>query len=541
MITHQLVTTHVPEAVAVELSPTDLHGLMQEGRAAHQLGEWDRAVELYEAAFQRAIHEGDATDIARLLRWLGQVWAERGEPDMAAELYDASLAVAEANRLQEDVVNVLSSRAALEQFGGEPDRAEELYKRARQLAGRLGNDRLAATVDQNMGILANMRGDISSALVNYTSALLCYRRIGDDRSATATLNNMGMAHLDLEDLEAAESCFDQAYELASDTRDVFTLASVQLNKAELFLRRQQYEHARQCCDDGFGIFTGMDSKLGLADAYKFYGVLYRETGKPHLADIHLGLAWNLAAEARDRLLQAEIKHELARGHLEENRSLDAIRCLNEAHALYHEVQARREMLDIERQVDELEDSYLRVVRNWGTEAIESKDPYTLGHSQRVAEYTCRLAEAVGVRGRELTWLRVGAFLHDVGKTVVPSSVLVKPGVLNESEWQLMKQHTLVGDEIVGGLDLPYNVRPMVRSHHERWDGQGYPDRLKADDIPLAARLLAVADVFDALTTARSYRHPFTPQEAGRILRHQAGRALDPELVDAFHDVVGITA
>jgi len=520
--------------------PTDLDALVERARSAHQSGEWTQALELYEEAYRRAIHEGDAADIARLLRWSGQVHAERGEPEIAEELYDASLAIAEANRLDKDIVNVLSSRAALEQFGGQPDRAELLYERARSLAAHLGDDRLAATVDQNMGVLANMRGDMASALVSYTSALLCYRRLGDDRSATAALNNMGMAHLDLEDVEAAEVCFNQAFELASTTRDMFTLASVQLNKAELFLRRQQYEQARECCDEGFGIFTNIESKLGLADAYKFYGVLYRETGKPHLADIHLGLAWNLANGSGDRLLQAEVKHELARVHLDESRSLDAIRSLNQAHALYHEVQARREILDIEHQIDELEATYLRVVRHWGTETIETKDPYTLGHSERVADYTCKLAEAVGVGGRDLTWLRMGAFLHDVGKTVVPSSVLVKPGVLNESEWHLMKKHTVVGDEIVGGLDLPYNVRPMVRGHHERWDGHGYPDRLAGTDIPLPARILAVADVFDALTTARSYRHPFSKQEAQRILRHQAGRALDPELVDAFEEVVALT-
>jgi putative nucleotidyltransferase with HDIG domain len=158
----------------------------------------------------------------------------------------------------------------------------------------------------------------------------------------------------------------------------------------------------------------------------------------------------------------------------------------------------------------------------------------------VSAYAARLANAVGISGRQLTWLRIGGFLHDVGKTVVPASVLVKPGVLNESEWAMMKRHTVVGDEIVASLNLPFDVRPMVRNHHERWDGQGYPDGLAGNEIPYEARLLAVADVWDARTTARSNRNPVPEAEARRILNHQAGRALDPQLVEAFQDVL-ITA
>ena len=115
-------------------------------------------------------------------------------------------------------------------------------------------------------------------------------------------------------------------------------------------------------------------------------------------------------------------------------------------------------------------------------------------------------------------------------------MLVKPGVLNESEWDMMKRHTVVGDEIVAGLRLPFDVHSIARSHHERWDGQGYPDRIGGTTIPFHARILAVADVWDALTTMRSYRNAFSTAEARRILDHQSGRALDPHIVAAFHDI-----
>jgi putative nucleotidyltransferase with HDIG domain len=514
-----------------------LLAFIEDAREAERAGDWTKSLECYEAALRCVPAEGDARRAAELLRWIGSVHRERGDTALAVEVYEASLAIAELNGLEDQLASGYNALAIIRQFAGEPDSAEMMYRRAKVLAAKVGNDRLVAMVDQNLGALANMRGDVPAALLNYTSALFRYRRIGDERSATRALANMGMSHLDLGELDAAASCFDQAWELANSLRDLYTLGYIQLNRAELALKRQHFEEARVCCDDGFAIFTQIDSKTGLAEAYKFYGILYREIGKAQLADIHLGLAWSLATTAENVLLQAEVQHELARVHLEERRHLDAIGSLNRAHALFYLVQARRDLLDIDRQLDEIEATYLRVVRRWGSEAIESKDPYTAGHSERVAEYTTRLGSALGIAGRELTWLRIGAFLHDVGKTVVPGSVLIKPGVLNESEWGMMKQHTTVGDEIVRGLDLPIDVRPMVRSHHERWDGQGYPDRLAGESIPLRARILSVADVYDALTTARSYRNPFPQNEARRILDHQAGRALDPHLVAVFQGVL----
>jgi putative nucleotidyltransferase with HDIG domain len=514
-----------------------LDDLVARGRTLASTGETDAALEAYEEAFRLLPAQGDAARAAKILRWIGTIHRERGDMEIASELYDASLAIAEAAGLEEDMASVYNCMAIIEQFAGAPARAEALYRDAKRVAVGIRSEPMIAMIDHNLGMLANMRGDTPAALLNYTSALFRYQRLGNQSEATRALTNMGHAHLGLNELDAAAACFDQAFEIATSCRDLFTIGFIQLNRAELYLKRQTNEEARQCCDDGFTIFTQLDSKTGLGQAYKFYGALYRETGKPHLADIHLSLAWNLSKYAANVMLQAEVQHELARVHLEESRNLEAINCLNSAHGLFGVVQARREMVSIDKQIDELEGTYLRVVSRWGSEAIEAKDPYTQGHSERVSRYTAALAKKVGVNGRHVTWLRIGGFLHDVGKTIVPGSVLAKPGVLNESEWRMMKQHTVIGDEIVASLHLPFDVRPMVRNHHERWDGHGYPDGFAGNDIPYDARLLAVADVWDALTTARSYRNPFPFEEARRILDHQSGRALDPVLVEAFQDVL----
>jgi putative nucleotidyltransferase with HDIG domain len=252
--------------------------------------------------------------------------------------------------------------------------------------------------------------------------------------------------------------------------------------------------------------------------------------------MHVLLGLELARLCTDRLLEAETEAERAQLYLATGQHREALRSLDRAHRLFTELRAEREVLDVERRLRALEQLYLDVGRRWG-ELVEAKDHYTAGHCQRVAEHACALAAAVGIPERELTWFRVGALLHDVGKTEVPERVLNKPGPLDTEEWTEMREHTLKGDRIVAELGFPWDIRPLVRSHHERWDGSGYPDGLSGEDIPLPARILAVADVYDALTTDRPYRPAFRRADALRIMEQEAGRSLDPQLFRTFRGLI----
>jgi putative nucleotidyltransferase with HDIG domain len=169
--------------------------------------------------------------------------------------------------------------------------------------------------------------------------------------------------------------------------------------------------------------------------------------------------------------------------------------------------------------------------HWG-DSIESKDRYTRGHCQRVAFFACVLADSAGFNARSLFWFRIGALLHDIGKIIVPTEVLNKPGKLTEEEWAIMKRHPQAGLELVADIDFPGDIRAIIRNHHERWDGKGYPDGLAGGDIPLAARILCVADVYDALTTTRSYRAGLTHSRAAEIMLSSAGQ-FDPDLLEMF--------
>jgi putative two-component system response regulator len=168
------------------------------------------------------------------------------------------------------------------------------------------------------------------------------------------------------------------------------------------------------------------------------------------------------------------------------------------------------------------------------QSIEHRDRYTAGHCERLACYGVALGMKLGLPRPQLRALHRGGFLHDIGKVAVPDGILYKTGRLTEEEWSVMRTHTVKGEDICRPMKTLRLVLPIIRSHHERWDGSGYPDGLRSEEIPLPARILQVADIYDALTTARPYKPAFPPEKALEVLDEEVGRGWrDPKLVSEF--------
>ena len=166
-------------------------------------------------------------------------------------------------------------------------------------------------------------------------------------------------------------------------------------------------------------------------------------------------------------------------------------------------------------------------------ALEAKDPYTRGHSQRVSALARRLAEVSGLPSREVDVIAQAGLLHDIGKIGVPEAVLGKPGRLDPDEWEIMRRHPVIGAQIVAPFEFFAAGAIIVRHHHERWDGSGYPDGLRGTAIPLGARIVAVADVYDALTSSRPYRQALPHHTAIQYIGEEAGRTLDEDIAAAL--------
>jgi putative nucleotidyltransferase with HDIG domain len=185
-----------------------------------------------------------------------------------------------------------------------------------------------------------------------------------------------------------------------------------------------------------------------------------------------------------------------------------------------------------RHIEEMHALHLRTLEAFAT-AVDAKDQITHEHAQRVQIYAEGLAHIFGLSADEVEALRAGALLHDIGKLAVPDYILNKPGKLTPAEFERMKIHTTVGAEIINTISFPYPVAPIVRHHHERWDGYGYPDRLRGEQIPLTARILALVDCYDSITDDRPYSQRLTREAAIAYLREHRGTQFDPQMVDLF--------
>ncbi|WP_407572702.1 HD-GYP domain-containing protein [Deinococcus altitudinis] len=172
-------------------------------------------------------------------------------------------------------------------------------------------------------------------------------------------------------------------------------------------------------------------------------------------------------------------------------------------------------------------------------ALEARDLETGGHTQRVVEHATHLGQALDLPQEQFEDLRQGAYLHDIGKLVIPDAILLKPGKLGADEWAIMKTHAGRGADIAGNIPtLTRGAIDVIRHHHERWDGSGYPEGLSGTAIPLVARIFSVVDVYDALTSERPYKKAWTHGEAAAEIERQAGQQFDPEIVQAFLSLMG---
>jgi putative nucleotidyltransferase with HDIG domain len=499
-----------------------------------QAGDWDSAIELYSEVFRRSLAERNLPNLIEAVLRAGLCYRHRSDQELAREHLQLAISMSVANGDDLRAGRAYNGLATLHHMHGELSEAEDCYEHARRFAVLASDAMTSGHIQQNLGTLASIRGDAREAVEHYRVALGHFETIGHTKGLAGVYNNLGMLHINLDDLSTSDNYLREALRLFREIGDKISEGVVHLNLTELFLATGDLERARSSCDEAFELVSRLGQIGSRVDALKYYGVIYRDSNKPYLAETHLREAIEVASTHRFPLEEAEAQRELALVLQSQSRNQEALEALNRSHELFAGLRARQDQADISRRITQLEVDFLSLVTAWG-ESIEAKDRYTRGHCQRVAEYACRIAERAGIAPRDMIWFRMGAFLHDVGKTGIPGELLNKPGRLTDVERELIETHTTVGDEMLAPIAFPWNIRPMVRSHHERWDGRGYPDQLRGEHIPLPARILRIADVFDALTTSRSYREPLRPQQALQIMADDHG-AFDPILFEIFREL-----
>ena len=510
--------------------------LLEEARRAAASGRRALARQRYESALYLLRESDEGVLGATILRRIGRTYLDDGDFAAGSDCLTAALAIAEAHDHPGEIAHTVNVMAIACVQRGQIERANQLYAEAGRTARIAGDERLVAMVEQNLGVIASMQGDIERALVHYNDSLARYRGLRLDDEVARLLSNIGMAYAGLERWEEADSTYAESYMLAKECGDTWTHLMVDVNRAALLIARGRYDDARTVCGRVLLEAGAVHETRLLAETYKHCGVIARETGRLNDAENYLRQAYDQATAREDLLLAAETAREQAELFLALGRNRDTLQALSLSHKLFTKLRAQRDLADVTRRLRGLEQRFYHLVKQWA-QSIESKDAHTLGHCERVADYACAIATDMGFDETQLFWFRVGALLHDVGKIAVPSEILNKPGPLTPYERETMESHPLAGVELLRDVEFPGDVIPMVRGHHERWDGHGYPDRLAGEQIPIAARMLCVADVYDALTSERPYRQAYAPEDALRLMQGDMGRHFDPEILARFFRIV----
>ena len=523
----RLVSSAVPGA--------STSALIDDARALEKLGKRGEARAQYELAL-RSLAPNSAAMASMLMRWIARTHEVDGDYEAAEDCATAAVASADLANDRNALGHALNVLGAARWRQGDLDHAGDLFREALDRGTTSTDPRLQMDVMTNLGTMAGIRGDFREALRFFQEALAHGRVHSLLDNIVVALNNLGITNMALGRYDAAEEAFTEALTIADALGGLSTRVQLEVNTAALQLERRNFDEAKRRCDRAMALAEHLDDARANGEASKVYGIIARETGDLPGAEHHLRLARDHAATAHDLGLEGVVNRELAELYGQLGRNRETLQALNRAHACFTQLRARHELADVGRRMARLEGDFLDVVRRWG-ESIESKDQHTQGHCERVADLAGALASRAGFEESALFWFRIGALLHDVGKLIVPAEVLNKPGKLTEQEWALVRQHPAAGEQMLADVEFPWDVAPMVRSHHERWDGMGYPDQLAGEAIPLAARILCIADVYDALTTERSYKRAFSQLEAIEIMRREVGRQFDPALFSRFEEMV----
>jgi putative nucleotidyltransferase with HDIG domain len=528
---------HLPSGRAGDPGPLSGEALLSQAKLRERAGCIAEALESYNAAIAAAARTGEHRIQAEALRRLSVLHHHRNEPQVARELSERSQAIARAIGdlvLAAEALNVL---AGFDFETGAMEEALARYREALELAGPRSD--LCGRIEQNLGILANIHGDHAEALAHYGRSLEAFERSGDEQGKAIAYHNLGMVSADRGMWDDADRHFRQSLELARSLGDLHLEGFGLLNQAEVHLACRRYVEARSNAEAALAIFDQLGSRLDKADAYKVLGMVYRETGRHALAESRLRSAIDHAVGTGSILSEAEASRELSLLYQQMGRNVESLRLLNAAHRLFGRLDARVDLVDVSTKVLKLEETYFAVVRNWG-QSIESSDSYTFGHCERVASYSVALAQELGLDEEQQTAIRIGAYLHDLGKVRVPHEILNKPTALTPEEFGIIQMHPLWGLELLATVEFPWDIKPIIRWHHEKYDGSGYPDRLRGDEIPVSAQIICIVDVYDALTTTRSYRGAMSHTEAlGKMQEVQGWWR--PDIYQAFMRSVATVA
>lgn len=524
-----------PPAPLAPIAPA-LEALLDQGRLAEARGQVQVARDLYERALHAPPPETPRWVVARLLLGVGRTHLASRNSAAALDCIDAILALPDEPGMDVARVDAIELRGRLRWHEGDVAAAAADFEELQARASAGGHHAQAALGASYLADLAVLDGATTQAITLCEAARADYRAAGDPQGEAATIARLASLYADIKRWNAAEQAFVEAATAAGQLHNDRLLAAIELARAEMALDRANVERAQAGAERALDLARKGDDPALIARALVVNGAVARELGDRARAGRLLEQGERMAEDADDLLLVAEAAREHADLAARDDRHADTLQALNRAYRAVTQLRARGADGESARRLRRFEAGFLDVARRWA-HRIEAKDHATTGHLDRVADLTCEIARRMGAARASLFWYRVGAYLHDIGKVGIPAAILNKAGRLSAEEWAIVKRHPQLGAEMLRDVDFPWEVRPIVESHHECWDGSGYPHGLAGEEIPLAARIFTVADVYDALVSRRAFKAALAHDDALDVMRRDVGRQFDPAVFRVFEEVV----
>jgi len=509
----------------------------EKGKAFSFLGKYDEAIAEFKKILERDRGEIKSEIRSEVFAQIGQILAKKGDHERALGYLQRAIGSYRRGHDKTGLCKALRNLGVVYVELGDFDEAEISYTEAIAIANTIEDKILYADLINNLGAIMNMKGNWTRALEMYKESLEIYKAQNEIRKEAYAKNNIGITLTERQKDNDAFVYFLQALEIATKINDSSLRLIVDINLADLYLKRGSLTNARE------HLYAAQDyfKKSKLVNTH------FVETkiiaGKIAATEDDFGTAENsfneslaLSREIGSKFHEAEVLMERGKLLRTSKKHFEALSDLENSYQIYKNIKAdgRKEMT--EKVINSIEHLYLEIFNSLGKQ-VDQKDSYTKGHSDRVASLALLLAKEMKLPMHMLKTVVAAGLLHDIGKIRIADEILKKPGKLTDDEFTEIKKHPEYGVEMLRGMEFPWDIGPLILHHHERINGQGYPHKIKGEDIPLGARILCVADVFEALTSNRTYRGAYTTTEALKIMRKESGTTFDPVILKSFIKIV----
>ena len=509
----------------------DLH--REKGQAYASQGKYDEAIDEYQKILRFCRDNTRLTVKSETFTQIGQLLAKQGDYDRALSYLQRAIGAYRRLDNKAGICRALRNLGVVYLELGEFEEAEINYNDAIDLAAEIGERILYSDLINNLGAIKNMKGDWRQALKLYRRSLEIYRTENQKRKQAYTENNLAITLSEQGFNDEAFEYFQKAYSTASAIQDASLKLIVDINLADLYLKRGEIKEARQHCDMAEQYLIEAELYNGqLVETKKIAGKIAYSENRYDLASVFYDDAIEISREIGVQYLEAEVLLERGLLNYAIDSHEDALNDLESSYHIFRSLKAEGKREHTEELINSIEKLYLKIFDEMAAE-VDRKDRYTKGHSDRVAAFSLLLSKELGLATGMLKTIVAAALLHDVGKVKIDDTILKTKGRLDHDEFAEIKKHPELGVEFLRGKEFPWDIKPLILHHHEKLDGTGYPLGLKGEDIPLGARIICIADVFDALTSDRVYRKAFDTEKALQIMEDDSNMMFDPVILNCF--------